>query len=112
MPLATKSAASKLICYYSSYPATFGFQSTTPPDNITMISDKRKADQSLPEFQTGIGVAAHATLDMDQLTSHLRVALVDTLSSLPDSEGGVIPVSKVHELILKVHNILDNAMPK
>ena len=29
-----------------------------------------------------------------------------------DSEGGVIPVSEVHELFLKVHDILDNAVSK
>ena len=45
-----------------------------------------------------------------QLISHLRVALVDTLSSLLDSEGGVIPVSEVCELLLKVHDILDSAV--
>ena len=67
---------------------------------------------SQSEFQTGIGAAAHATLDMEQLISHLRVALVDTISSLPDSEGGVIPVSKMHELLIKVHNILDNPVSK
>ena len=49
---------------------------------------------------------------MEQVISHLRVALVDTLSSLPDSEGGIIPASEVHELFLKVHNILDNAVFK
>ena len=48
---------------------------------------------------------------MMQLTSHLRVAL-DTISSLPDSEGGVIPVSEVHELLIKVCDIVDNAVSK
>ena len=43
---------------------------------------------------------------------HLRVALVDTLSSLPVSEGGVIPVSEVHDLLHKVHDILNNAVSK
>ena len=86
--------------------------SSTPPDNITLNSTNRKVDQSLSDFQTGIGAAAHAILDTEQLISHLRVALVDTLSCLPDSEGGVIPVSEVHELLLKVHNILDNVVSK
>ena len=49
---------------------------------------------------------------MDQLISHLRVALVDTLSSLSNAEGGVIPVPKVCELLLKVHDILDKAVSK
>ena len=112
VPLATKVLASKLIQYFSSHPATFGFWSSTPPDNIILTPANRKADQGLSEFQTGIGAAAHATLNMEQLISHLRVALDDTISSPPNSEGGVIPVSGVHELLIKVHDILDNAVSK
>ena len=112
MSLATKMSASKLICYFSSHPAAFGFQSSTLPDNITLTSANRKGDHSLSDFQTGIGAAAHATLDMQQLISHLRVALLDTISSLPDSKGGVIPVSKVCELLIKVHDNLDNAVSR
>ena len=67
---------------------------------------------SLSDLQTGVGAAAHATLDTEQLISHLRVALVDTLYSLPDSEEGIKPVSEVCELLLKVHDILDNAVSK
>ena len=49
---------------------------------------------------------------MEQVISHIRVSLVETISSLPDSEGEVIPVSEVHELLIKIHDILDNAMSK
>ena len=77
-----------------------------------MTSANRKADQSLSELQNGVGSAAHATLDKERLISHLRVGLLDTLSSLPNSEGGVIPVSEVQELLLKAHDILDNAVSK
>ena len=45
--LATKMSASKLMCYFSSHPAAFGFLASTPPDNITLNSANRKADQSL-----------------------------------------------------------------
>ena len=83
-----------------------------PPYNITLNSANRKANQSLSDFQTGVGAAAHATLDTEQLTSCLRVALGNILSSLPDAEGGVIPVSEVCELFLKVHDILDKAVSK
>ena len=82
--LATNMSASTLTHYFSNHPATFRFQSFTWPDNITLTSANRKADQSLSEFQTDMGAAAYATLDMEQVTSHLRVALVDTLSSLPN----------------------------
>ena len=62
VPLATKMSASKLVHYFSSHPAAFGFQASTPPDNISLNSANRKADQSLSDFQTGVGTAAHATL--------------------------------------------------
>ena len=104
-------SASKLICYFSSHAKAFRFQSSTPPDNFTLAPANRKAE-SLSEFQTGIGAPVHATLDTKQLISCLRVALVDTTSSLPNSEGGVIPVSKVCEFLIKVHDILDNAVSK
>ena len=76
--LATKMSASKLIHYFSSHPAAFGFWASTPPDNISLNSANRKVDQSLSDFQTGLGATAHATLDTEQLISHLQVALVDT----------------------------------
>ena len=41
-----------------------------------------KIDQSLSDFQTGIGVPAQATLDTEQLIFHTRTALVDTIASL------------------------------
>ena len=110
--VATKMSASKLIHYFSSHPAAFEFQASTPPDNITLNSANRKADQSLSDFQTGVGAAAHATLDTQQLISHLQVALADTLSSLPKAERGVIPVSEVGELLLRIYDILDKAVSK
>ena len=112
VPLVTKMSASRLVCYFSSNPAAFGFWSSTPLDNITLTSANRKADQSLSDLQTGVGAAAYATLDTEQLISCLRVAFLDTLSSLPNSEGGIIPVSEVHELLFKVHDILDSAVSK
>ena len=112
MSLATKMSASKLICHFSSHPAAFGFWSLTPPDNITLNSANRKADQSLSHFQTGAGPTARATVDTEQLISHLRAALVDKPSLLPDAEGGVKPVSEVHELLCKAQDVLDNTVSK
>ena len=71
-----------------------------------------KADQGLSEFQTSIGLVAHATLSTEQLISCTRVALVDTISYLQDSEGGMISVKEVCELITMIHDILDNAVSK
>ena len=70
-----------------------------------------KADQSLLDFQTGVGATAHATLDTEQLISHLQVALVDTLSSLPKAEGDIIPVSEVHELLPQIHGFSTRQFP-
>ena len=78
--LATKMSASKLIHYFSSHPAALGFWASTPPDNISLNSANTKVDQSLSDFQTGLGATAHATLDIEQLISCLQVALVDTFS--------------------------------
>ena len=112
VPLATQMSASNFIHYFLSHPAAFRFQSLTPLDNITLTSANKMADQSLSDLQTGVDAAAHATLDTEQLISHLRVALLDTLSSLPNSEGDIIPVSEVCELLLGVHDILGNAVSK
>ena len=112
MPLCLWLPASKLIHYFSSHPAAFRFWASTSPDNISLNSANRKVDQSLSDFQIGVGVAAHATLDTEQLISCLQVALVDTLSSLLQAEGDVIPVSEVHELLLQIHGILDKAVSK
>ena len=72
--LATKMSTSKLIHYFSSHPAAFGFRASTPPDNISLKSANRKVDQSLSDFQTGLGATAHATLDTEQLIPCLQVA--------------------------------------
>ena len=110
--LATKMSASKLICYFSSHPAAFAFWASTTPDNISLNSANQKVDQSLSDFQTGLGATAHATLDTEQLISHLQVALVDTFSSMQEGEGDVIPVSEVYELLHWIHGILDKAVSK
>ena len=49
---------------------------------------------------------------MEQFISHLRVAFADTISSPPDSKVGGIPVSEVHELLINVHDVLDNVVSK
>ena len=41
-----------------------------PPGDIILNHANRKADQSLLEFQTGIGAAVYTTLDTEQLISH------------------------------------------
>ena len=65
---------------------------------------------SLSDLHTGISAAAHATLDTEQLTSCTRTALADTIASLQDSDRKVIPVSEVHEVLTKVHDILYNSV--
>ena len=77
-----------------------------------MTSANRKGDQSLLNLQTCVGAAAHATVGTEQLISHPKVSLVDTLFSLTNSEGGIIPVSEVSEILCKVHDNLDSAVSR
>ena len=69
--------------------------SSIPPDNMALHPAIMKADQSLSELQTGIGIVAHATLDTEQIISLTRVVLGVTIFCPEDSEGGVISVSEV-----------------
>ena len=62
----------------------------------------------MSDFQPGIGVAAHATVDMEQLISCTRTGVVDTIVSLQGSDGGVVPVQEVVELLTAILDILDN----
>ena len=55
---------------------------------ITLNLANKKTNQYLSDFQTGSGAGAYATLDMEQLVSHTKTALVDIITSLQDSDGG------------------------
>ena len=55
---------------------------------------------------------AHATLDTEQLISHTRLPLVDTIACLQDSDRGAIPVQEVVELLTEIHDIMDNDVSK
>ena len=107
---AAKMSASQFIHYLSSHPAAFAFQASLPTDNITLNPGNKGTDQSLLDFQTRIGAATYATLDTEQLSSHTRTALVDTIASLWGSASGVIAALEVHDLLTKIHDILDNAV--
>ena len=57
-------------------------------------------------------MAIYGNPDMEQLIFHIRTVLVDTIVSLCDSDGRVIPVVEVHEFLTKIHDILDSAVSK
>ena len=57
IPQTGKMSASKLIHYFSSHLETSQFQASLSSDNITLNPVNKKADQSLSDFQTGIGAA-------------------------------------------------------
>ena len=77
----------------------FGFQSSSPLGNVTLNPANKNTDLSLSDFQTGIGVPAYATLNVDLHISCIRTVLVDTIASLQDSDGEVMPVVEGHELL-------------
>ena len=105
-------SACKLIPYYSSHTTSAGLLAIFSPDKFTLNHNNKKTYQSLSDFQTGIGVAAHATLDTEHRISHTRIAFGDITVFLQGSDGGDITVSEVHELLTRIHDILDNAMSK
>ena len=108
---AGKMSACKFIHYFSSHPATFGF-CALPSDNITLNHANKRTNHSLSNFQTDIGAAIHATLHTKQCISDIRTAFVDTVASLQGSDGKVIATSKVHDLLTKIHDILDSVICK
>ena len=73
-------SASKLINYFSSKPVEFGFQISSPLDNITLNVVNKKTDQS--DFHTGTGTATQASLDTDQLLSGTRTVPVNSRLSV------------------------------
>ena len=76
--LATKMSASKLIYYFSSHPAAFEFQSSTSPDNSTLVPANRKDDQSLSEFRLAfvLLLMSLSTLSSSFLTSKLLLLIL------------------------------------
>ena len=83
---------------------------SSPPDNISLNPADKRTDQSLYDFQTGIGAVTHATLDIEHFFSHTRGAHVDTVACLQHYDGGVIAASEVEECLTKVCDILHCAV--
>ena len=63
-------------------------------------------------FQTGISPAAHATSETEQLISHMRTAMVDMFTSLQGSDREGSPVSELHNILNKINDNLDKAVPE
>ena len=76
-----------------------GFLSPTPLYNIILNAAYKKTCQTLSEFQTGSGAAAHATLQASQ-------NCVGTITFLKVSDWEFIPVLEVHDLLSKIHDIV------
>ena len=76
-----KISASKLIFCFSIHPVAYGHQAFSPLDNVTLNTANKKTDQSLSDFQTGIGAEASVTLDTEQLIFHIRDYTFDTITS-------------------------------
>ena len=75
-------------------------------------ANKKTYDQSLSDFQTGIGAAVHATLETVQLIYCTRTALAKTVAPVQVFDGKIILVSEVYELCTKIHDILDITVSK
>ena len=88
------------------------FLTSLPLDTITLNPTNKKTDQSISDFQIGIGATAHATLYTEQLASDTRTVIIDTIASLQVYDGEVIPFSEVHKFLTNIHEILDNSVSK
>ena len=69
-----------LACKITGSPLAFGFQTSTQPDSVVLNAANGKSDQNLSDFKTGIGTIAHTTLGTVQLISHIRTAIMDTIT--------------------------------
>ena len=109
--LATKMLASKLIFYFSGHPTAFRFWSLAPLDNITwlLLMGRLISLSQVCGWVLVLLIMPLLTQSNSSPTSELPFLI---LFPLPDSEGGIIPVSKVCDLLLKVHDILDKAVSK
>ena len=59
-----------------------------------------------------MGAVVHVPLHAEQVISHTRSAFLESIASLQGSDGGLIADSKVHDILNKIHDILDNAISK
>ena len=98
------------INYFSSHPALFGFKASSTPDNITLTPGSKNIGQIFSDIQTGNCAGAHAALGTEQLSSYVRTALVDTIATIQGSDGGIIADLEVHELLTKIHDIMDGTL--
>ena len=104
-------SVSKWSINFSSQPAAFGFRASTPPDNISLNSAKQES-WSLSLIFRLVLVPLHMLL-LTQSNSFLSSGLPCWYSFLT-AWGWVrfIPLSEVHELLLRIYDILDKAVFK
>ena len=90
-----------MIGYFSSHLAVFGFQASSVPHNIPPNPANKKNDQSLSDFQTGIGAAAHATLNTEGLISDTRATIVETVALCRILIEGLFQLQKCMNYLLR-----------
>ena len=100
-------SSSELIHYISGHPAAFGFEASLPHDKSTLDPASKMTD---PESCRLSLVCQLLPLKIEQLISHTRTALVDSIDSLQGFHDGMIAASEVYELLSNIHDILDNVV--
>ena len=61
-------------------------------------------------FLTQTDIGRLVLLDTEQLISHTKAAVVDTIAPIQGSDGGVIAASGVHKLLTGILDILESAV--
>ena len=111
--LATKISASKLIKHFSNHPAAFGFSLQHYQITSPWILKIGRLFRVFLKFRLAlVWLLKPLSIWINSFLTPGRVAPVNTISFLCDSEGKMISVSEVHELLTKIYDILDNAVSK
>ena len=101
--------ALKLIQYFSNHLATFGFWSSSAPDNITLNPAIRRLMRVFQTFRLALVLLLMPCLIQSSL---FLIPELHLLIPLPfqGSDGGVIPVQEELEVLTKVYDMLDNTV--
>ena len=110
--LATQTSASKLICYFSSHPAAFGFWASTPPDNISLEFCQQESSSVSQIFRLVLGPLLMVLLTQSNSFLASGLPLLILFPHCPRLREMLYLCLKCGELILRIHDILDKAISK
>ena len=73
--------ATKYLCYFLGLSIVLGFLVPTLLNYIILNTAYKKTDYCHQQFYTVNGATAFATLEEEHITSHIRIAIMDNITS-------------------------------